>query len=119
MSTIELKEISTTYSLRNINLTIGSGELLVLLGPTGAGKTTMLNVIAGLENHRGSVLFNGRAVDGLAPGERKVGYLFQELNLFPHLNVFSNIAFSLKMQGLSKRQIQDKVEKMLELFKIE
>ena len=119
MSTIELKEIYTTYSLRDINLTIGSGELLVLLGPTGAGKTTLLNVIAGLEDYRGSVLFNGRAVDGLAPGERKVGYLFQDLNLFPHLNVFSNIAFGLKMQGLSKRQIQDKVEEMLELFKIE
>lgn len=119
MSTIELKEVFTLYSLRNINITIGNGELLVLLGPTGAGKTTMLNVIAGLEDYRGSVLFDDRAVDGLSPGKRKVGYLFQDLNLFPHLNVFSNIAFGLKMQRMSKMQIQDKVEKMLELLKIE
>lgn len=119
MSSIELKEISTPYSLKKINLKINNGELLVLLGPTGAGKTTILNVIAGLEDYRGFVLFDGIPVDGLLAGKRKVGYLFQDLNLFPHLNVFSNIAFGLKIQKLNKIQIQDKVEEMLQLLKIE
>jgi len=119
MSSVELMNISTPYSLKNINLKVRDGELLVLLGPTGAGKTTMLNVIAGLENYSGSVLFDGVPIDGIPTGRRNVGYLFQDLNLFPHLNVFWNIAFGLKMQGLNKTEIQDKVDKMLHLLKIE
>lgn len=119
MSSVELIDISTSYSLDRINLKIRDGELLVLLGPTGAGKTTLLNVVAGLESYRGSVLFDGVPVDGTPPGRRNIGYLFQDLNLFPHLDVFSNIAFGLKMQGLTKTEIQDKVEEMLHLLKIE
>lgn len=119
MSSIELKDISTPFCLKGINLKINNGELLVLLGPTGAGKTTILNVIAGLEDYRGSVCFDGLPVEGFPPGKRRVGYLFQDLNLFPHLNVFSNIAFGLKIQKLTKSQIQDKVEGMLRLLNIE
>ena len=119
MSSIELKDISTSFCLKEINLKINNGELLVLLGPTGAGKTTILNVIAGLEDYRGSVFFDGLPVEGLPPGKRRVGYLFQDLNLFPHLNVFFNIAFGLRIQKLNKSQIQDKVEGMLRLLNIE
>jgi len=119
MSSIELKEVSTSYSLKNINLKIRDEELLVLLGPTGAGKTTMLNVIAGLEDYRGSIFFDGKAVDNIPTAKRNVGYLFQDINLFPHLDVFSNIAFGLKIQKLVKAKIRNKVEDMLHLLNIE
>jgi len=119
MAIIELKNISTPYSLKNINIKIDDGELISILGPTGAGKTTLLNVIAGFENYKGSVFVDGITIDKLSVGKRRVGYLFQDLNLFPHLDVFSNIAFGLDIQKISKEKINKKVHEMLSLLKIE
>jgi len=70
-----------------------NGELLVLLGRNGAGKSTLLNIVAGLIDYKGSILFDDKPVDKLPTHKRKTGYMFQELNLFPHLNVASNIAY--------------------------
>jgi len=117
MAVIELREIHN-YACRGINLEIPSGELLVLLGPNGAGKTTLLNVIAGLTEYEGSVLFDGIPIDKLPPQKRKIGYLFQDLVLFPHLDVASNIAYSLKVQGWPKEKVQARVEELLELMRI-
>lgn len=119
MSSIELKNISTHFILKNIDLMLQNGELLVLLGPTGAGKTTILNVISGLENYSGSILFDGEPVNRIPAERRNVGYLFQDLNLFPHLNVFTNIAFGLKMQGMGDIEIQEKVDEIMHLMNIE
>ncbi|MGB2783211.1 MAG: ATP-binding cassette domain-containing protein, partial [Atribacterota bacterium] len=91
MSSIKLKNISR-YVCKNINLEIFDKELLVLLGANGAGKSTLLNVIAGLIDYEGSVLFDNKPIDRLPADRRKIGYLFQELNLFPHLDVSANIA---------------------------
>jgi ABC-type Fe3+/spermidine/putrescine transport system ATPase subunit len=117
MPAIELKDIRN-YACHRVNLEVLSDELLVLLGPNGAGKTTLLNVIAGLTDYEGSVLFDGKRADGLSPQKRGVGYLFQELVLFPHLDVASNIAFSLIAHGWTTEKTEARVREMLDLLRI-
>ena len=102
-----------------MNLTIRSGQLLALLGPSGAGKTTLLNVIAGIVDYEGSVFFDGESVDDKPAHMRGVGYVFQDLALFPHLDVFSNIAYGLKVRGRPPNEIREKVDELLRLMKIE
>jgi len=118
MTAIELRNIEN-YACRRVNLNVLSGELLVLLGPNGAGKTTLLNIIAGLTGYKGSVLFDGRPIDELPARERKAGYLFQDLVLFPHLDVASNIAYGLRVQRWSNEKIELRVRELLRLFKME
>ena len=107
MPDIHLKAV-TNHVLDDVTLTVNDKELLVLLGPTGAGKTTLLNAIAGLVPHEGSVFFDDVAIDALPPGRRAIGYLFQQLALFPHLNVEANIAYGLRSNGTSEREIQQR-----------
>lgn len=103
---------------RNVELEIGDHELMVLLGPSGAGKTTLLNIIAGLTGYEGSVLFDGQRVDKLPASQRGVGYLFQDLFLFPHLDVSANIAYGLKTQKQPHDRINARVAELLQLMKI-
>lgn len=117
MSSITLKNISK-YVCKDVNLEIFDKELLVLLGPNGAGKSTLLNVIAGLIDYNGSVLFDHKPVDMLPANKRRVGYLFQELNLFPHLDVSANIAYGLKVQKRPQNEIKARVEELLQIMKI-
>ncbi|MEA2086754.1 MAG: ABC transporter ATP-binding protein [Candidatus Caldatribacteriota bacterium] len=117
MSSITLKNISK-YVCKDFNLEIFDKELLVLLGPNGAGKSTLLNIIAGLIDYEGSVLFDNKPVDGLPANKRRMGYLFQELNLFPHLDVAANIAYGLKVQKRPQNEINAKIEELLQIMKI-
>ena len=117
MSSIKLKNISK-YVCKNINLEIFDKELLVLLGPNGAGKSTLLNVIAGLIDYEGSVFFSNMPVDKVPANKRRIGYLFQELNLFPHLDVSANIAYGLRVQKQPQDEIKDRVEELLQIMKI-
>jgi ABC-type sugar transport system ATPase subunit len=117
MSSIKLENISK-YVCKNINLEIFDKELLVLLGPNGAGKSTLLNVIAGLIDYKGSVLFDNKPVDRLPSNQRRIGYLFQELNLFPHFDVAANIAYGLKVQKRPQNEINAKVDGLLQIMKI-
>ncbi len=117
MSSIKLKNIYK-YVCKNVNLKIFDKELLVLLGPNGAGKSTLLNIIAGLIDYEGSVFFGNKLIDRLPANKRRIGYLFQELNLFPHLDVASNIAYGLKVQKRSKNEINAKVEELFQVMKI-
>src|SRR5665648_684967 len=117
MSSIKLKNISK-YVCKNVNLEIFNKELLVLLGPNGAGKSTLLNVIAGLIDYEGSVLFDNKPADRLPANKRGIGYLFQELNLFPHLDVSANIVYGLKVQKKPQNEINAKVEELLQIMKI-
>ncbi|MEM2273166.1 MAG: ABC transporter ATP-binding protein [Candidatus Bathyarchaeia archaeon] len=119
MTRVELKHISTKHILRDVNLTIPDGQLLALLGPTGAGKTTLLNVIAGVIDYEGSVLFDGESIDDKPAGKRNVGYVFQDLALFPHLTVYKNIAYGLKVRRNSLGEIEKRVNELLRLMKIE
>ena len=117
MSSIKLKNISK-YICKNINLEIFDKELLVLLGPNGAGKSTLLNIIAGLIDYEGSVLFNNLPVDKVPANKRRIGYLFQELNLFPHLDVSANIAYGLRVQKQPQNEIKASVGELLQIMKI-
>jgi len=117
MPLIELKEISN-YILDDLNLKIEDKELLVLLGPTGSGKTTILNAISGLAPYEGSVLFDGKPVDKVSTVRRGIGYLFQSLALFPHLDVASNIAYSLKIKKSRQKKTSDRVDELLSLMRI-
>ena len=117
MPLIELKGISN-YILDDLNLKILDKELLVLLGPTGSGKTTILNAISGLAPYEGSVLFGGKSMDKVSTVRRGIGYLFQSLALFPHLNVASNIAYSLRIKKSQQKKMSDRVDELLSLMRI-
>ena len=117
MPEIMIKGI-TNFICQDIHLTIRDKELMVLLGPTGAGKTTLLNIIAGLARYQGTILFDNHPIDQLPAHMRKVGFLFQDLALFPHLDVRSNIAYGLRMQRLSRKTLANRVDELLGLMNI-
>ncbi len=121
---IELVNISKEYdgseALKNISLYIHENEFVTLLGPSGCGKTTTLRIIGGFETPTsGSVLFEGQNINDLPPHKRKVNTVFQKYALFPHLNVFENIAFGLRIKKLDKKVIQVKVENVLKMVNLE
>ena len=117
MPSIKLRDISKNIC-QNVNLEIADKELMVLLGPNGAGKTTLLNIIAGLTDYQGSVLFDDAPMDKVEASSRGIGYLFQDLVLFPHLDVTSNIAYSLKVRNKPFNEIEARVEELLDMMKI-
>ncbi len=120
---IELIDVSKAYggdvALSHIDLYIKDGEFLTLLGPSGCGKTTMLRLIAGfIMPDEGRIEMDGVDIATVPPYKRKVNTVFQKYALFPHLNVFDNIAFGLKIRGVDKETIKKKVEAMLELVNL-
>ena len=105
--------------LKGINLEIGDKEFVTLLGPSGCGKTTTLRIIGGFETpDEGNVYFDGKAVNDLPAYKRPVNTVFQKYALFPHLNVFDNIAFGPKLKGASGEPLAKRVHKMLELVSL-
>ncbi len=115
---IELKNLTKNFEdqqvLRGINLDVYENEFLTLLGPSGCGKTTTLRIIAGFEEPSdGQVLFNGIEISKVPPYKREVNTVFQKYALFPHMNVFENIAFGLNIKKMDKNVIRQKVERML------
>ncbi|WFA10424.1 ABC transporter ATP-binding protein [Tissierella sp. Yu-01] len=106
--------------LDNINLYIKENEFLTLLGPSGCGKTTTLRIIGGFERPtKGNVIFEGKDITEVPPYERQINTVFQKYALFPHLDVFDNIAFGLKIKKLPKSVIKEKVEEMLRLVNLQ
>lgn len=121
---IELKNINKSYDdltiLDNLNLNIRKNEFLTLLGPSGCGKTTTLKIIAGFEYaDSGEVLFEGNEINDLPPHKRQLNTVFQKYALFPHMNIYENIAFGLKIKKLPKEEIDKKVKEMLKLVSLE
>jgi len=117
MPSITLKNISK-YVCQAVTLDIFDKELLVLLGANGAGKTTLVNIIAGLTDYGGSVFFDDVPVDKLPANKRGVGYLFQDLALFPHLDVAANIAYGLMSQQQPRERVDARVSELLQMMKI-
>ncbi len=120
---IDLKNISVSFDgqqiLKKINLYIRDGEFITLLGPSGCGKTTTLRIIAGfLEPDSGEVVFEDKIINGVPAYKRQVNTIFQRYALFPHLNVYDNIAFGLKNRKTPKDEIAKTVSEMLELVNL-
>ena len=126
MPIIELTDICKRYrtsdklAVDHVSFSLKKGNILALVGESGSGKTTLLRLIAGLEHPdkgiirlAGQEIVNGRK--SLAANRRKTGMVFQDYALFPHLNVYENIAFALKLQKMPNKEISKKVKEMLEL----
>ncbi len=126
MAEVALADVSKKYgtveAVRGLSLSIADGELVVLLGPTGAGKTTTLRLIAGLERpDRGDVAIQGRVVTNEVPAERDVAFVFQQYSLYPHLTVYDNLAFPLRSPArrMDEKTIRRRVQQVSELLHIE
>ena len=120
---ISLENINVSFDgeqiLNNLSLDIRDKEFVTLLGPSGCGKTTTLRLIGGfLQPDGGNIRFEGNIINGIPPFKRNVNTVFQRYALFPHLNVFENIAFGLKVKKFPDRKIQSRVAEMLELVNL-
>ena len=121
---IELVNVAKSYDdaavLKGINLYIRDKEFVTLLGPSGCGKTTTLRIIGGFETpDEGDVLFDGKRINDLPPYKRTVNTVFQKYALFPHLNVYENVAFALRLAKKSEEEISAKVKEMLRIVNLE
>ena len=115
-----VKEFDGTIVLKGINLDIYENEFVTLLGPSGCGKTTLLRILGGfLEADEGVVIFDDEDIKELPPYKRELNTVFQKYALFPHMNVYDNIAFGLKIKKMSKDVIDQKVMRMLKLIGLE
>ncbi len=120
---LSIENITKSYGentvLDHLSLQVGRGRFVTLLGPSGCGKTTTIRIIAGLETpEAGRVLLNGEDVTALPPDKRRVNTVFQNYALFPHLSVYGNVAYGLKVRRLPKAEIRKKVSDMLELVEL-
>ena len=114
---IELSRIGKSFGpvsvIESVSLTVGAGEFVVLVGPSGSGKSTLLRMIAGLEEiSRGECMIAGKRVNDLPAKDRGIAMVFQNYALYPHMTVFDNLAFALKVQGKSRREIRRRVEEV-------
>ena len=118
---IELKHITKSFDggepvLKDVSLDVYDNEFLTLLGPSGCGKTTILRIIGGFEQpDEGDVMFLGERINDIPAHKRNVNTVFQRYALFPHLNVFENVAFSLREKKVPKDEIEQKVHELLEM----
>ncbi len=124
MACLELKNINKIYSdgahiIKNANLTIEDGEFTVFVGPSGCGKSTMLRMVAGLEEiSSGEMCLDGEVVNNLSPTDRGIGMVFQSYALYPHMTVYENIAFGLKLAKKSKEDIDTDVRQVAEMLEL-
>ena len=123
MASVELKRVSKQYgdavAVADMSLQIAHGEFVALLGPSGCGKTTTLQILAGfLEPTSGDILVDGESMRGVPPHKRNVGVVFQSYALFPHLSVFDNVAFGLKMRRQGEAEVAGRVAQALDLVQL-
>jgi len=123
VSRIALRNLVKTFgavtAVAGVNLEVRDGEFVVFVGPSGCGKTTTLNMISGLETPTsGEVVIGDRVVNDVEPGERGLGMVFQDLALFPHMTVFENVAFGLRVKQVAEAEVRRRVEQVAEAMRI-
>ena len=124
MGAIDIKSAGKIYpngtrALEDVNITINDGEFVVLVGPSGCGKTTLLRMVAGLEDiTEGEISIGDKTVNDVAPKDRDIAMVFQNYALYPHMSVFDNMAFSLKLRKLAKDEIEQKVKEAAKTLEI-
>ena len=124
MSKISFKNINKSFGnnkvINNFNVEINSGEFIVLVGPSGCGKSTLLRMISGLETiDKGEILLNDKLINNLIPSKREIAMVFQSYALYPHMNVYENMSFGLKMENQNKKEIDLKVIDAAKMLKID
>ncbi len=124
MAQIQLKNVTKSFGavhvIKGVDLEIKSGEFMVFVGPSGCGKSTLLRLIAGLEDiTSGDLLFDGQRVNALAPSNRGIAMVFQSYALYPHMNVYDNMAFGMKLQKAGADDIETRVGKAAEMLQID
>jgi multiple sugar transport system ATP-binding protein len=124
MAKIELKNVTKSYGavqvIKGIDLTIEKGEFMVFVGPSGCGKSTLLRLISGLEEiSTGDMLFDGERVNNLIPSKRGIAMVFQSYALYPHMKVYDNMAFGMKLDKTSEAEIRKRVENAAKLLQID
>ncbi len=124
MGELVLRNVSKNYgpvaAVRDVSLSIHDGEFVVFLGPSGCGKTTTLRMIAGLEDvTSGEILLNGQRLNDVAPGDRDIAMVFQNYALYPHMSIYKNMAFGLRMRRVPRREIEIRVERAAQILGIE
>ncbi|MFZ5672768.1 MAG: ABC transporter ATP-binding protein [Pseudomonadota bacterium] len=120
---VDIVEVTKTFAnvtaVHKVSLNIRKGEFMTLLGPSGCGKTTLLNMVAGFETQTsGAIHIDGKDISAVPPYMRETGMVFQSYALFPHMNVFDNIAFGLRMRKLGAKEIKAEVERALDMVKL-
>jgi len=123
MASVALRNVTKAWGdtlvSKDINLEIGEGEFVVFVGPSGCGKSTLLRMIAGLETiTRGELLIGGQRMNEVPPAERGIGMVFQSYALYPHLSVAENMSFGLKLAGVKRGEIQQRVNQVAEVLQL-
>ena len=124
MATVKLENIEKTYpngfkAIHGVDVEIVDGELIVLVGPSGCGKSTLMRMIAGLESvTAGNISIDGRVVNELEPADRDIAMVFQNYALYPHMNVFDNMAYGLKIRRVPKDEIRQRVDKAAAILEL-
>ena len=124
MATLEFKAIKKIYPgnvavIHGVDVDVRDGEFIVIVGPSGCGKSTMMRMVAGLESvTEGSILIDGAVVNNLEPAERDIAMVFQNYALYPHMSVYENMAYGLKIRRLSKQQIDERVQQAAAILEL-
>src|ERR1700731_4118295 len=121
MATVQIRDVrkafGATHVIHGVDISIADGEFVVLVGPSGCGKSTLLRMIAGLENiTSGEIRIGDRVVNNVPPKERDIAMVFQNYALYPHMTVAANMAFSLKLRGARKEEIDTRVNRAAEIL---
>jgi len=125
MATLSFRNVKKTYAgnvpvIHGIDLDVHDGELIVIVGPSGCGKSTLMRMVAGLETVTdGQILIDGKLVNHLEPAERDIAMVFQNYALYPHMSVFDNMAYGLKIRKLSKAQIRERVAETAKILELD
>ena len=124
MGFLEIDKVTKIYpngtkAIHETSLSIQEGELMVFVGPSGCGKSTLLRMVAGLEDiSQGDISLDGKLMNRIDPSERDVAMVFQNYALYPHMNVYNNLAYGLKNRGVDKATIKEKVHETAKLLQI-